>query len=244
MRPTPAEAGRTRPGLTARDVTALSLAIALVFVLQIAMAPLPNLEPVTLLFVLYTLHFGRKTLLIVYAFALLEGVYYGFHLWWVMYLYVWTILYLIVRLLSREKRHGALFWAVTAGLYGLAFGFLCCFPYVALGGIEMALSWWIAGIPFDIPHGIGNFVIMLVLFHPLDRVMTLLRLGEPGSRPVPPATPITVTFIVWSFYGWSFMRPGIGRGTVTGPRGAKKTGIASLRRPSPETRARQASMLA
>ena len=189
MRPTPAEAGRTRPGLTARDVTALSLAIALVFVLQIAMAPLPNLEPVTLLFVLYTLHFGRKTLLIVYSFALLEGVYYGFHLWWVMYLYVWTILYLIVRLLSRKRRHGALFWAVTAGLYGLAFGFLCCFPYVALGGIEMALSWWIAGIPFDIPHGIGNFVIMLVLFHPLDRVMTLLRLGEPGSRPVPPATP-------------------------------------------------------
>ena len=189
MRPTPAEAGRARPGLTARDVTALSLAIALVFVLQIAMAPLPNLEPVTLLFVLYTLHFGRKTLLIVYAFALLEGVYYGFHLWWVMYLYVWTILYLIVRLLSREKRHGALFWAVTVGLYGLAFGFLCCFPYVALGGIEMALSWWIAGIPFDIPHGIGNFVIMLVLFHPLDRVMTLLRLGEPGSRPVPPARP-------------------------------------------------------
>lgn len=161
----------------ARDITFLALATALIFSLQIALASLPNVELVSLLLILYTLHFGRKTLLVIYAFALLEGVWYGFHLWWVMYLYVWTILYLAAALLSRGgRRHGALFWAVVSGLFGLSFGFFCSFPYVALGGLSMAKSWWLAGIPFDINHGVWNFILALVLFLPLDRAMTALKI--------------------------------------------------------------------
>ncbi len=43
-------------------------------------------ECVTLLFILYTLYFRKRTLYIIYAFALLEGMVYGFGLWWFMYL--------------------------------------------------------------------------------------------------------------------------------------------------------------
>lgn len=174
-----AERKALRPGLTARDVTVLGLATALVFSLQIAMAGLPNIEPVSLLILLYTLYFRKKTLLVIYAFALLEGVWHGFHLWWVMYLYVWTILWAVVMLLSRKgRRHGAFFWAVVSGLFGLSFGFFCSFPYAATGGLKMAWSWWLAGLSFDVLHGAGNFVLALVLFHPLDRAMSALRLGE------------------------------------------------------------------
>lgn len=170
-----------RPGRSARDITFLALATALTFSLQIAMASLPNVEPVSLLILLYTLHFRKKTLLVIYAFALLEGVWYGFHLWWVMYLYVWTILWAVVMALSRKGRtHGPLFWAVVSGLFGLAFGFFCSFPYVALGGLKMAYSWWLAGLVFDLAHGVGNFVLALVLFYPLNRVMTALKLGAPS----------------------------------------------------------------
>ena len=90
-----------------------------------------------------------------------------------------ALLWAVVMLCSRQgKTHNALFWAVVSGLFGLAFGFLCSFPYVALGGIQMAYSWWLAGLPWDIPHGIGNFLVMLVLFYPLDRIMTALRLSR------------------------------------------------------------------
>lgn len=185
-----AEIVKKRPGLSARDITFLGLAAGLVFALQVAMASLPNIEPVSLLFVLYTLHFRKKTLLAIYAFALLEGVWYGFHLWWIMYLYVWTILWAVVTLLSRKgRRHGALFWAVVSGLYGLSFGFFCSFPYVVLGGIKMAWSWWLAGLAFDALHGVGNFVLMLFLFHPLDRIMTILKLGEPSPNRRHPTAP-------------------------------------------------------
>lgn len=147
------------------ELVLLALCTALIFGLQVAMAPLPNIEPVTLLILLYTRIFRRRTLYIIYAFALLEGLLYGFGIWWIMYLYVWTILWLVVTLLP-EDTHPVIM-AVTAGIYGLLFGALCSLPYIILSGIETAVAWWVAGIPYDLVHGVSNFVIALVLYEPL-----------------------------------------------------------------------------
>ena len=106
--------------------------------------------------------------------ALLEGITYGFGIWWFMYLYVWTILWAIVMLLGRQPR-SSLFWAIIAAFFGLFFGLLCSFPYLVTGGIAMAFSWWITGIPFDISHCVFNFLIVLVLFRPLDRLFSYLK---------------------------------------------------------------------
>ena len=111
---------------------------------------------------------------IIYLFALLEGITYGFGIWWFMYLYVWTILWAIVMLLGRQPR-SSLFWAIIAAFFGLFFGLLCSFPYLVTGGIAMAFSWWITGIPFDISHCVFNFLIVLVLFRPLDRLFSYLK---------------------------------------------------------------------
>ena len=159
-----------KPIFSVRELVFLALCTALIFSLQIALANLPNVEVVTLLVILYTLHFRKKALLVIYAFVVLEGIFYGFHIWWIMYLYIWTILWLVVTLMRTHS--SALVWAVTAGFYGLFFGALCAIPYLFLGGFSVALSWWIAGIPFDLIHCVANFLLVLVLFTPLDRVMT------------------------------------------------------------------------
>ena len=86
--------------LGARGIAVLAVCAALVFALQVALAGIPNGECVTLLFLLYTLYFRRRTLYIIYTFALLEGVTYGFGIWWFMYLYVWIILWAVVMLLG------------------------------------------------------------------------------------------------------------------------------------------------
>ena len=36
------------------------------------------------------------------------------------------------------------------------------------------VSWWISGIPWDLAHCAGNFVIALALFVPLRRLMAAL----------------------------------------------------------------------
>lgn len=148
-----------------RDIVVCGMFSAILLVSQVALAVLPNIELVSLLVIVYTLVFERKTLLIIYIFASLEGLLYGFGIWWVMYLYVWTILYLIVRVL--RKNESPIFWAVIGGFFGLCYGVLCSIPYFAAGGAGAGIAWWVRGIPYDILHGIGNFIIILVLFKPI-----------------------------------------------------------------------------
>ena len=96
---------------------------ALLVVSKQAMSGLPNLEPVSLLIILFALELPRETPGAITVFILLQGVLYGFGLWWVMYLYVWYLLALLAWLLRRMDN--AFFWAVFSGLYGLCFGGLC-----------------------------------------------------------------------------------------------------------------------
>ena len=86
-----------------KDIVLCGLLAAILFVLQVAFGFLPNIEPVTILILIFTFVLNRKTLLIIYTFALLEGIFYGFGIWWIMYLYVWTILYFIVRLMRKNE---------------------------------------------------------------------------------------------------------------------------------------------
>ena len=65
---------------------------AILLVSQIALAPLPNIEIVSVLVVLFTLVLGKYVAYTLSVFILLEGLVYGFGLWWFSYLYIWTIL--------------------------------------------------------------------------------------------------------------------------------------------------------
>ena len=65
---------------------------ALMFVSQVALAPLPNVELASSLTVLFTLALGPYVGYTLAVFVLLEGLLYGFGLWWFSYLYIWAIL--------------------------------------------------------------------------------------------------------------------------------------------------------
>lgn len=151
--------------LTIKELVLIALLAALLLVSQVGLAFLPNIEVVSLLVILYTLFFKKKTLYIIYIFALLEGLIYGFGIWWIMYLYVWTILWGIATLFREEKN--PVIWAFISGFFGLFFGTLCSVPYFITGGVSMGLSWIASGLMMDIIHGVGNFVVALLLFKPL-----------------------------------------------------------------------------
>ena len=155
-----------------RDLVIIAMMAAMLFVVQVALSFIPNIELVTLLVMIYTLVLGRKTIFAIYVFALLEGLFYGFGVWWFMYLYVWTILYVIVRIFRRQEN--IVIWSLIGGAFGLSFGAMCSIPYFIAGGIGAGIAWWIAGLPYDILHGIGNFVVILVLFKPIRSVIEKL----------------------------------------------------------------------
>ena len=82
---------------------------------------------------------------------------------------MWLLLAAVAMLLRRVKN--PLLWATVSGFFGLMFGALCAPVDVFIGGMSYAVTKWISGIPFDISHCIGNFVMALILFAPLRKRM-------------------------------------------------------------------------
>lgn len=161
----------------ALGITVSAAAAAVLFVAQTALAIVANIEIVSLLIMLFTLALGRKVFYSIYIFALLEGLLYGFHIWWVMYLYVWTILAGVTWFFRRTR--SVLVWAVISGMFGLMFGALCSIPYFFIGGFAMGSAYWVAGIPFDLVHCAGNFFLCLILWRPL-----VIAFGKIGLNPL------------------------------------------------------------
>lgn len=155
--------------LSARELTELSAMGALMFALKLAVAALPNIHPVAMLVILTALHFSWRSLYAVAIYVLLEGLIFGFSLWWVSYLYAWPLLAMLTILLRRGG--GRLFWACLAGGFGLCFGALCAIPYLFIGGASMAFSYWLSGIPFDLLHCGGNFAVTFALLPTMQRVL-------------------------------------------------------------------------
>ncbi len=159
--------------LKTRDIVLTAMLAALLIASKEILSFLPNIELVTLLIILYTLHFPRLTPYIIYIFVGVQCCIYGLHVWVYMYLYIWILLYFVVRALRKFSAH--MLWVVVSTLFGLLFGLLCSPVYLFIGGWSMAFSWFVSGIPFDIIHAIGNCVAALVLFVPLDKLFTKIK---------------------------------------------------------------------
>ncbi len=155
--------------LTAKDITLIGLMTAIIEVCKVLMKDLPNIELTTFWIIMFTLYFGKKIIYVIPTFIIIEGAMFGFGMWWIMYLYLWPLLALVTWIF--RKNNSPWFWAVIAGLFGLFFGFFGSFPYIVTSGLYAAFAWWIQGIPWDIMHAIGNFLLMLILYKPIRYVM-------------------------------------------------------------------------
>ena len=145
---------------------------ALLFVLKMVMAAIPNVEPVSVLVMVYTVTLGKWALVPIYIYVLMENLIWGVHIWSICYIYIWLILWGLSRLLRRMD--SAIGWAVLCGAFGLCFGALCTPVYIAIGGWAYAIAWWTSGIPMDLIHCAGNFAMALILFKPLRSLLDKL----------------------------------------------------------------------
>lgn len=165
-----------------KDIALIGLMVAIIEVCKAALTWAPNIELTSFWIIMFSLYFGKHIFYAIPVFILIEGAIYGFGLWWVMYLYAWPLLAIVCRLL--KKMNSAVSWSILSGCFGLLFGLLCAIPYIFIGaagtslagGLQYAFGWWIAGIPWDIVHGVSNFIIMLVLYHPIARIMKKMHM--------------------------------------------------------------------
>ena len=83
---------------------------ALIFCSKLLMEWAPNIHFIALFIITFTLVYRQKALVPIYVFVLLTGVYGGFNVWWVPYLYIWLPLWGIAMLIPRR----APAWLITA----------------------------------------------------------------------------------------------------------------------------------
>ena len=165
--------------ISAKDIALIGMMIAIIEVCKYALAGVPNVELTTFWIIMFTLYLGKRIFYVIPAFILIEACVYGFHIWIIMYIYAWPLLALATLLI--RKKNSYLGCAFLSCVFGLLFGLLCSIPYVFTGafeggllnGFRVAFTWWIAGIPWDLVHGISNLVIMLVLYFPISKAMQL-----------------------------------------------------------------------
>ncbi len=167
--------------LNIKDIALIGLMVAIIEVCKVTMAHIPNVELTTFWLMMFTLFLGKRVYYVIPVFIIIEGLIYGFGLWWIMYLYLWPLVVAVTYIFRKDN--SIFTYSMISGVFGLLFGFFGAIPYVFLGtfegglanGFKVATAWWIAGIPWDLVHGISNFIIMLVLYHPIANVMKKAR---------------------------------------------------------------------
>jgi energy-coupling factor transport system substrate-specific component len=158
----------------------LALLAGMLFLSQLTLALLPNVELVSLLIMSIACSFKLKDgILVIILFTLLEGLYWGFADWVLGYLWIWSLLVLLVQWTRPFTQMKANRMAILGGLFGLAFGFLFALQHALLYGLSMGISYWIMGIGFDLLHGFANYTLILLLFEPINKILThLIRKAE------------------------------------------------------------------
>ena len=165
---------RGRSSLKIREMIVFAMLGTVMFCSKILLEVLPNIHLLGMLTITYTVVFRKKALIPIYIYVMLNGLYAGFNVWWMPYLYTWTILWAITMLLPRNmpKRAKYIVYPAVCCIHGLAFGTLYAPAQAIMFGMnfEMTIAWIISGLPFDLIHGIGNlFAGILVV--PLSELL-------------------------------------------------------------------------
>ncbi len=154
---------------SSRNIVISALMATIMLISKYTLDALPNIELLSLFVIIFTLEMPKLALPAIYGYVFVYGLFNGFGIWWFSQLYIWLVLYFAVKLFKTVNN--VLFWAVLSGLFGLSYGALYALSYIVTSGFYAGIAWWIAGIPFDILHCVGNFFIALILFVPLRKIV-------------------------------------------------------------------------
>lgn len=164
--------------LNIREMAVFGMLGALMFASKKLMEFLPNVHLLGVFIIAFTVVYRLKALYPIYIYVVLDGIFSGFNIWWIPYLYIWTLLWGAVMLLPKKlpKKAKPFVYMALCGLHGFLFGIMYA-PAQAIFfrlSFDATLTWIAAGLPFDIVHGISNLVCGMLICP----IIALLRKSE------------------------------------------------------------------
>ena len=168
--------------LSAKEICIFGLLGALMYAAKALMAVVPNVHFVGVFVVAITCVYRKKALYSIYIFVLIVGLLDGFGTWWLPYLYIWLPLWLGAMFLPQntKKKVNMLPGMLVCSLHGFLFGVLYAPAQALLFGLDFEgmVAWIIAGLPFDIAHGIGNFFGGILIYP----IISILKQAEKKGK--------------------------------------------------------------
>ena len=153
--------------LNVREIAVFSMLGAMMFASKVLMDVLPNIHLIGTFIIAITVVYRKKALYPLYIFILVTGLINGFGTWWIPYLYIWAVLWGAVMLLPKKlpEKSKPIIYSSVCALHGFLYGVLYAPAQALLFGLDFKgmLTWIAAGIPFDVTHGISNFVCGLLI---------------------------------------------------------------------------------
>lgn len=147
--------------LNIRETVIFAMLGSLMYAAKLLMQILPNIHLLGALVIALTIVYRKKALYPIYTYIFIEGLIAGFSLWWIPYLYLWTLLWGAAMLLPKKmpNKIKPVVYMVLCALHGFLFGTLYAPAQALLFGLDWSgtVAWIIAGLPFDFVHGVSNF---------------------------------------------------------------------------------------
>ena len=169
-------AARHASPLTLRELVHFSLLGCFMYLSKALMEFLPNVHLLAALTTAYTVCYRKKALYPIYIYVFLNGLFAGFSLWWLPYLYLWTLLWGAVMLLPRNMKNPVAIpvYMTVCTLHGFLFGTLYAPAQALMFGLnfQQMVAWIAAGLPYDLIHGVSNFfagILVLPIVEVLKR---------------------------------------------------------------------------
>ncbi|MFS0822909.1 ECF transporter S component [Bacillus sp. 1P02SD] len=158
--------------LSVKNLTFLSMLIALSVVGRIMFTFLPNVQPTTAIIIIASLFLGPIYGVVVAVLSsVLSNLVMGMGLWTVGQIFAWGIIGLISGALRKYRdRIPVVVLVIYAVFCGFLYGLVISMPLYLFSGKFFA--YYIAGLPFDMSHAIGNGVFFLILY-PILRLLFL-----------------------------------------------------------------------
>lgn len=153
--------------LNIKEIAVFAMLGALMCISKFITEPFPNIHLLGVFTVAFTVVYRQKALYPIYTFVFLTGAIWGIGLWWIPYLYIWTVLWGAVMLLPKNmpKKIAPIVYAVVCSLHGYLYGTLYAPSQALFFGLDFkgTIAWIIAGFPFDLIHGTSNLCLGVLI---------------------------------------------------------------------------------
>lgn len=153
--------------LKTKEIAIFGMLGAVMYISKLVMEFAPNVHLLGVFTIAITVVYRTKALYPIYVYVLLNGLFAGFDLWWIPYLYIWTILWGLTMLVPQKLpgKVKMIIYMLLCGMHGFAFGTLYAPAQAIMFGFDFdtTIKWIIAGLPFDIIHGVSNLICSILI---------------------------------------------------------------------------------